>query len=457
MKKLAMLLICIALVITTVVGCSSSNNSSTEQGAKGNKNSTESVNDEEMADSVELKFYSWYSLEGDNFDKVLDAWHSEHPEIQVEFVSLSEKSDAAEYLKKLDLAAASGEQIDVMMFSNTAAYSQRVSAGLTAPLDEFVNKDGFKITDEYKFDSTINGSVHALPGKFVSWFVMINKNHLDEAGLEVPTDWTWDEYLTYAADMTKGEGASKRYGTYFHSWGGYFQLAQSNAPENNGLVTADGKLNIDTPRLHKSLEILNQGQNVDKSATPYADIISQKLNYRNIYFGEQASMITTGSWMIPEAAGTETVPATFQTVFAPYPKYSADDKAGLTVGNGDYIAVGEMSEHKEEAYAFVRWLSTEGLLVSGKFISGWQNADMDEMLSTAIATGKNPEMADLESLKNVMSATSAAPAFGLQSYYAEAEKAYIAEAERYLLGDTNLDQTIENAVKKVQEVIDANN
>ena len=43
---------------------------------------------------------------------------------------------------------------------------------------------------------------------------MMNKGHLDEAGLEIPTEWTWDEYRDYAKKMTTDE----HYGSYLHTW-----------------------------------------------------------------------------------------------------------------------------------------------------------------------------------------------------------------------------------------------
>ena len=50
--------------------------------------------------------------------------------------------------------------------------------------------------------------------------VLINKDMLDAAGLDVPSlDWTWDDYREYAEKLTSGSGADTKYGSYFHSWG----------------------------------------------------------------------------------------------------------------------------------------------------------------------------------------------------------------------------------------------
>ena len=76
-----------------------------------------------------------------------------NPNVTVELVQLSEKGDTQEATKKLDLAAASGEQIDMMMFSDPASYSQRVALGMVAPLDDYIAKDGYKVAEDYKVDT----------------------------------------------------------------------------------------------------------------------------------------------------------------------------------------------------------------------------------------------------------------------------------------------------------------
>lgn len=45
--------------------------------------------------------------------------------------------------------------------------------------------------------------------------VYLNKNAIDEAGLKVPTDWTWDEFQDYAKKLVKGGGTTKRYGAFY--------------------------------------------------------------------------------------------------------------------------------------------------------------------------------------------------------------------------------------------------
>ncbi|TBL76581.1 ABC transporter substrate-binding protein [Paenibacillus thalictri] len=434
-----------ALLVTGLLsGCAGGNTQNGAQPASGDK-----------GNQITLKLHFWYNEDQDNWKTVYSEFQKKYPNIKIEAVTAGD-NNAAEYLKRLDLAAASGDQIDLMMFSNATYYSQRVAAGIVEPLNEYIAKDGYKVPDEYYMDTTIGDKVFGLPAKKNIYFVMMNKKHLDEAGLLVPKDWTWDEFLDYSKKLTKGEGTNKRYGTYFHTFSQYYHLALSNQPDDYFLVKPDGKtLNIDNSLVRRSLEIRKQAEMVDKSATPYSETISQKLNYRPQYFNEKTSMIVTGDFMIPEAGGSDKVPANFQTVFAPYPKVNKTDPIS-SITAGDIMAVSSKSKHKQEAYQFVRWYTTEGIQLQGKYIPAWKKADLNKVIDTLIASSKTPDKVDKASLMYTMT-NSIPQKYNIPAAFnEELEKAYQKEIERFLLGETDVDTTIKNAVQKGQEIIKNN-
>lgn len=460
----------ISLLLTGVLaGCGSSNN-----GDSGSKNANGAPSAEASAnaggnsaaggDPVKLRLYTYGTEQAYNWKATLDAYHEKNPNVTVELVQLSEKGDTQESMKKLDLAVASGEQIDVMMFSDAAGYAQRVALGMAAPLDDFLAKDGYKVEEDYKVDTHLNGKVYALPGKFNPWYVLLNKDHLDEAGLAVPTDWTWDEYADYAKKLTQGEGANKRYGTYFHGpqnggWMEYLKLMMENQPTGSEFLKADGTSNLDDPNFKKTLELRVKMEKEDKSSVPYSDMISQKLAYRNQFFNQSASMLAIGSWMNTEIGGTETLPLTFHVAVAPFPKNNPSDQSGITPVTTDYVAVSESSKNKEEAYKFVRWYTTDGQVVQGKNIPAWNGVSNDQVagiIDTILAGTKNPELVDKTSLVNTLVNSKATEIIAPASYQAEVYKAINEEYEKLILGNQDVDATVANAKKRVDEIIAAN-
>lgn len=469
MKKIWTAGLASVMVVGLLAGCGSDKTDDTKTTTDTNAstdtaNNTSATDDTKKSDPVNLRLYTYGTEEAYNWKKTLTAYQDSHPGVTIELVQLSEKGDTQEATKKLDLAAASSEQIDVLMFSDAAAYAQRVALGMAAPLDDYISKDGYKVEEDYKVDTHLNGKVYALPGKFNPWYVLLNKDHLDEANLAVPTDWTWDEYADYAKKLTKGEGATKRYGTYFHGpqnggWMEYLKLKMENQPQGSEFLKADGSSNLDDPNFKATLELRVKMEKEDKSSVPYSDMISQKLAYRNQFFNQSASMLTIGSWMNTEIGGTDKVPLTFHVAVAPFPKNNASDPTGLTPVTTDYVAVSDTSKHKEEAYQFVRWYTTEGQVVQGKNIPAWNGVKSDQVASiidTILSGTKNPELVDKASLVDTLVKSKASQIIAPASYQAEVYKAINEEYEKLILDKQDIDTTVANSKKRVDEIIAAN-
>ncbi|WP_159881851.1 ABC transporter substrate-binding protein [Paenibacillus puerhi] len=442
-----------------LAGCSGGNT----EGGSGAAPSGGASGGTTPAAPVTLKFHAFGSEAQQNWTKVISSFEAKYPDIKVELINLSEKGDTQEYAKKLDLAAASGEAMDVMMFSEAGMYAQRVALGMVAPIDEFINKEGFKVTEEYKVDTQLNGKYYALPGKFNPWYVMLNKNHLKEAGLEVPTDWTWDQFADYAKKLTKGDGPTKRYGTYFHGpqgggWLEFTRLALANQPDNSDYLKTDGTSNLDNPLFRKSIELRYQMEKVDKSSTPYTDMISQKLHYRPQFFNQSASMVVIGSWMNSELGGTEQFPLNFEVAVAPFPKNTASDPAGYSMVTTDFMAVAASSKNKEAAYKFIRYFTTDGTIAQGKYVPSWtkvKNEDLTKIIDTILAGTKSPDKVDKQSLITVLQNSRASKLVPPTSYQADVYKVINEEYEKLILDKQNLDAMLKNTQDRAQKLIDS--
>ncbi|PLS05600.1 ABC transporter substrate-binding protein [Neobacillus cucumis] len=442
-KKKWTILMCAVLFSAIVTGCSDT----------VSKVSSETKKDKK----VTLKFYSHGTEASYNWRKTINAFEKKYPNIHVDLIVLSEKGDTQEATKKLDLAAASGDPMDVLMFSESASYAQRVSMGMAAPLDKFIKKDGYKVSEEYKVDTQINGKHYALPGKFNPWYVLLNKDHLDAAGLKVPKDWTWDEFMEYAKALTR----DGHYGTYFHgpqdgSWMEYMRLALASEPENTEFITGKGKSNLENPLFKKSLEIRLKMEKNDKSAVPYADVLSKKLHYRNEFYNQDVSSIIIGSWMNTELGGSEQLPLNFHLAVAPYPKNNKNEKSGYAPVTTDYMAIAASSKHKKEAYTFIRWYTTEGQIVQGKNIPAWNkvsDTDLKKIINHILNSAQDPERVDKESLINVLTNAKSSKLISPVPNQAEIYKVINEEYEKLIFGQQNIDKTIQVTNERVQDIL----
>jgi multiple sugar transport system substrate-binding protein len=414
------------------------------------KTSSDKGKSESADEEITLKFVHWINEDVGKWQGVIDKYEAENPGVKVESIPLVENMSSQDYFKQLDLMASAGEEMDLILFSNVGDLVKRIDAGLLEPVTEYIKAEGIDINNVYNYSyPVINGDYYGLPMKNVTNLIMMNKAHLDKAGLEIPTDWTWDDYTEYAKKLT----ADGHHGSYLHTWHNlYSVLKLISKAEDNTILLKDGSSNAADQMVRASLELRNQLENVDKSSVPFTEILSQKLDYRQQFFSQSASMVPTGSFMISEWG--QFTPE-FEIAWAPWPKNKSGDPALAPMG-GDLISIAKSSKHKQEAYEFMRWLTTEGIVEQGNWTPSWKEADMNKVLEKVVNGTKKPDAVHMESLKHALTSVEATEIIAPAPYIYEAYNEYGAEVELYLLGEQDLDKTLKNIEEKVEAVVKAN-
>ncbi|WP_150275324.1 ABC transporter substrate-binding protein [Paenibacillus tepidiphilus] len=353
---------------------------------------------------VTIKYYNWDNeAQSVATEGMLNDFMKENPEIKVEHVVLV-PGDSVEMLKKLDFLISSGEAVDVIALPNLGSVYERATRGALAPLDEYYEQAGLVPEDEYYVNPKIDEQIYGMQLTSSFNYVLLNKDALDEVGLPVPTyGWTWDDYREYAKKLTKGEGVDKRYGSYFHTWELYM-----NAPAQTVMKDPfrydDGSTILADPTYKYFFQLRKDMETVDQSAKPYADVLAAKLNYRTEFFNEEAAMVLSGSWTIPDPANLEQYPHDFKTAFAPVPLPPAgaepkDYEGGKYFTSGNQVVMGATSKNKEASFKLMRYMTTADSEARTEF-SGWKKADNQAVLDRLI--GDNAELYDVESLQSTL-------------------------------------------------------
>ncbi|SDC27985.1 multiple sugar transport system substrate-binding protein [Paenibacillus sp. UNCCL117] len=374
MKKTSAILMSSVLVL--LAGCGAGNEAASPAGTGGSA----------APQNVTLKYYNWDNdVMASTTKSLIDKFQAENPNIKVESISLV-PGNSVETLKKLDVTMSSGEQIDVVLFPSIDETLARAAQGVLAPMDEWYTKNNINAEEEYYVNPKYKGKYYATMYQRSNWLVLLNQNALDEAGLKVPElGWTWDDFREYAKKLTKGEGNNKRYGAYFHNWGDYANPILFNERQNP-FLKEDGTTQFSDPSMISFFNLRRAMEKEDKSAKTHADIVGAKLAYRTEFFNEKAAMLVTGSWMVADSADTTKYPHNFKVAFAPVPRSSADAELGLTSIGGQYASIANSSKHKEEAYKFIRFITTD--TAAKKELSGWKKADDKKTIETTIAANK---------------------------------------------------------------------
>lgn len=439
-------LLAAAMAASMLSGCggTSGSDSASESTAAGSSNTSAAASSEE--EKVNLRFVSWLSSNKEIDQKVADAYMADHPNVTITYDYYGDMT-SAQYYKKVDLMVMGGEEMDILMTSDFPEHAQRAASGAYLPMDEYFEKEGVNPEDAYSIVQKVNGNMYGIPGDLKSWFILINKDYLDEAGLPVPDlDWTWDDYREYAAKLTQGEGANKRYGSYFHTWSSYDYLNMWSTYPDNPMFNADvTAVNFDHPHFREWLQFRYDLEQVDKSQLPFADVKSMNMNYRDKFFNGQIAMLPIGNFIVPELDDQDKYPHDFVTTFAPIPAWK-DAEPGTTYTEAHFYSISKTSKHPQEAYDYIRYYTTEGMRIRGISVSAEKGADKMEFMNLQI---EDPQYVDVEALEKVMNNPKWKDLVytNVPAYNKEMSQMMVDECSKFLLGTDSLDNVIESMMK----------
>jgi multiple sugar transport system substrate-binding protein len=440
--KLSLLALCLSVALI-VTGCSSNNKESSAT-AEGGK----------PAQVVKLKF--WGAVPEESGPKqAVDNWNKAHPETQVEYVRFVNDESGN---TKLETALLAGDQVDIFINYRMDKLSKRIDSGLVEPLDNYIAKSGFDLESNFGSNAItkFKDQTYYIPAIILNDFVTLNKTFLDEAQLVIPQQWTWDQYMDYAAKLTQGEGANKR-------WGSYTDLLQPKIFEYldkavktelgpDAFYKEDGTSNFDHPAFKRYFDIMYNLEKNLKAQPPIAEAKATKMEGIQLYLTNKVAMHWIGTASLRNIKNTVDYPHDFITAFAPPPKLT-DNSTYLGGGTGylDFTTINARSANKDAAWEFMQWYVTEGNepLIAGGRVPAWKNADKDKVAELIL--GENPEkLFDVESFKRVVFADVEYIRDTKFDHLAEIQKIVEEEGERVLIGE----KPTEEAVKSMKERAD---
>ena len=180
--------------VFSLVGCSSNSTSEVDD-SNSNQNSSKSNNGEEV---ITLQFWGGVPAEAGP-QEVVDNWNETHPNIQVEYQRFV-NDDAGN--RKLNTALQTGQNVDLFMHYAVNTLQERVNSNLVLDLSQFDDYDieskMGEIAEEWKLD----GKYYAVPTKNSASIILLNQDALEQEGLPIPEEWTWNEFREYAKKLT---------------------------------------------------------------------------------------------------------------------------------------------------------------------------------------------------------------------------------------------------------------
>lgn len=423
----------LVLIMGLLGGCSGSGSNS----AASNNESAGNSASAKPGEKVTLKMWGGVPPEAGP-QTVIDNWNKEHPDIQVEYVRYVNDDDGN---LKLDTAMITGQDVDLFVNYTISQTAKRVESNLALDLSKFTD---YNIDEKMGKDAAswkIDGKYYGMPTTKSSFFIALNKDALDAAGLPVPKDWTWDELREYAKKLKTGDQYS-----FIQNMEPFVDPIDSVLSQE-GYTKSDGTSNLDHPLVKKWLETLNAMMTEDKTMPPLGEQLTSKMPVEQVFLSGDVPMLNIGAWLLRSSNNFTDFPRDFKIAFAQVPRLTDDAGDYVTRGGlGDYISINAKSKHQEAAWEFLKWYADGGMapMAEGGRLPASKDANQDDALNSLL--GDKRDTYDLDSLMYVMFEDKT-PTY-VRSLPQEVMDMRSQEYEKYFLGSQSLDQTIEAMVNR---------
>lgn len=345
---------------TLLSGCGSSNDGGEGSGSGSDK-------------QVTLTLPVWDSETTPYIADIIEGFEAENPNIKINMVDVA----ASEYMNKLSVMLNGGADCDIVYIKDADSTPSFAEKGQLEDLTPYIEEDGIDTSKYVSYDDfNLDGKQVALPFKTDYYVLYYNKDIFDAAGVAYPTnDMTWTQWEEMCAQLTSGEGSSKIYGGYLHTW----QACVENWAIQDGENTILGPdYSFMKPYYEMALRMQDAGTIMD-----YSTLKTGNIAYASPFQQGTVATLPMGTWfsstMIAKKAAGET-DVNWGIATLPHPD---GVEAGYTVGSTTPMAINANSEHKEEAWEFIKYACGE------------------EGAAAQIATGQMPAYQDDTTLESI--------------------------------------------------------
>lgn len=355
-------------------------------------------------DPIELHFVCAYAANYGMQD-LIDDFEAQHPNIKIILDVYNNSSDGNQAVDNMLMA---GNLIDVQLAYGLDKTDFRASSDFYVNLDERVAEWGIDMQETFGVDIKFRdseGEQHyfGIPVDALQWYICINMTEWEAAGLgELPTAWTWDEYIEACRKMTHDGipgGADVLDGGY--NWVNHVRQVYGADVwyDENGYSAI-----LSNPLFKEALQMKLDCE-TEGIWFPYPDARQTGNTGVDPFMQHRAnSYVTCNVWRF--IANTTDYPIDFKVGFAPYPTREAGQTnycEGPTVYG--FMTIVNTCQHPDEAWEFVKYFATDGnyhILKAGH-MGMYADADRDQVVEYVFGSMEQAEkLIDVESFKRVV-------------------------------------------------------
>ncbi|MYL51818.1 extracellular solute-binding protein [Pontibacillus yanchengensis] len=433
-----------ALFALVLSACSNQTEGDAEQDGDNDSTSEEQV-------KITLGFYSSGSAD-QKMEELINKFEQAHPNIKVK----TQNAPYSQFFQKLDTQIAGGTAPDVWL-SDGVFVQKYAERGAAKDLTEWINNDLNK--DEYyglDFNKDADGKYWAVPQGIQIGALFYNKDMFDKAGVDYPDDsWTWDDLkeagakLTLDANDNDANASSfdtstvKQFGlTFFNITEGWMPVLKSYG----GGVLGDELKNsiVDSTENKEAMNWIVDGMERGILTDP-ADL--QAFQSPMSPFPSETAAMRIGIYARVLAAN-ETGVNYDVTVL---PKGPSGERFSPVIANSWIISESASDAKAQAAWEWIKYWVTED-----KVQREWAE------LGEAVPVKKSVANSDLflgsgekpENKQAFLDSFDFAGTLDVNAVWSEWVKVFGDNVNRAFLGETSVDDALEEADQEVQKVLD---
>jgi multiple sugar transport system substrate-binding protein len=286
--------------------------------------------------------------------ELIEKFMEENPNIVVEVNEVP----GEESFNRLLLQMQGGQMPDVFWSHWVLAAA---TSGMAQPIDSFIEESGGQeyrdqfVPSAWDFVSW-DGETYGVQWRDGASVAFFNQKLLDDAGLEVPTEWTWDDLLTYAQAMTDKDagiygisliGSATDPGTEWNFWPFLLQAGGKILDEENQAA-------FNSPEGVEALQFMVDLIHKYEVAAP-----STSQNGVNevidLFVSDKVGFWFNGPWYVGIMRATY---PDSDVSAAPMPSNVTQG----SIAGGTAYAISSSTEHPEEAWKLVEYMTQDEVL-----------------------------------------------------------------------------------------------
>lgn len=302
-------------------------------------------------DTTTIRLLAWGNpTEFEAREATIAMFEEAYPNIKVEFIHTPD-----DYNTKLQTMLAGGDYPDVIYIGNGDVIPY-VARGQFEPLDPYIEADGFDTSDIFSANLAlynVDGTQYGFPMDAPSQQLFYNVTRFEEAGVERPSSdwedesWTWEAFLDRAIALT--DKSQNQWGFQVKN---NFRACWIWITSNGGrFFNEEGTACVlNEPAAVEALQFLHDLIHVHEVAPPL-DVASE-MGAATLF---EAGITAMETWWPAMGRMRTSIADKFVWDVAPHP---AGAVGKSTSGGGSGQVISAFSQHKQEAWEFVKFMAT---------------------------------------------------------------------------------------------------